>query len=808
MGMFRVLMLRAAAARLRGDDDVIRHAATYQRLSESLQRGPSDQMMPVPLRTLFRSARTRAATQIRPDWVWPYWIEQQLDPGSPSFVPRGQLPFAANITHRNWTTVGNPEFPGKAIVDPAGLVTPWLDGWSLDWWVGTREGWRFPSRERELRQTLVDHVPVVETVMPVGGGEAVQRVFAVSEDQNLVVAEVENRTAHRIEVAFALRPYNPEGLAVVRQIELRGHTVMTDGRPAVFLPDAPTRFLVSSFAHGDTARLVDKGRLAAEPGTIKDPEGLLQAASIYDVGPGQSVRVAMPLEVRGRTRTMAIGRQRLSRASATPAPAPDVSVLRRARSVASEWGDRLRKEGMQVELPDAKLQAAVDANRASLLLFHEGEEITSGPFTYRGFWFRDAAYQLAALDRWGFHREAERVLRSYPDRQRRSGSFTDGAKEWDAAGAAIWTIAEHHRFTNDPDFVEELAPSVRQATRWLSRKLAARSRAGVGFRGLLPAGIAPDHLGPFDVYYWDDFWALRGLRDAAELFRLAVRPDNGTPQSPETAKAARAARAADATADRLQKALFESIERTALKLGRRIIPAGPRRGVDAGMVANLVAVWPLHLLAPTNPWVVVSLDAIRQEFMVGDALFQGASQTGLSTYLTLQLAFAELESGDPSAWERLQWMLDVATPTFTWPEAIHPNLGTGCSGDGHLGWASAEFLSFVRNVLVRETTEGALALMSLLPPGWEGRDVHVRDAPTHQGKISFELEWRDDTPRLSWECERPGVLLKAPGLDPDWSSEERSGEATLLPVDLSHGAGAGPFVGSRRKRRRVPRLSP
>ncbi|MER3452690.1 MAG: hypothetical protein C4344_03175, partial [Acidimicrobiia bacterium] len=92
-------------------------------------------------------------------------------------------------------------------------------------------------------------------------------------------------------------------------------------------------------------------------------------------------------------------------------------------------------------------------------------------------------------------------------------------------------------------------------------------------------------------------------------------------------------------------------------------------------------------------------------------------------------------AGDRRALDRLAWMLGAATPTFTWPEAIHPQLGGGCMGDGHHGWAAAEFCSFVRYMLVREVDDG-LALCSMLPDAWFGQGLEVHDAPTHHGTLS------------------------------------------------------------------------
>jgi hypothetical protein len=75
------------------------------------------------------------------DWVWPYWIERQFDPHDVSFIPRAFSITHINLTHRNWTALGYPDCPELPIVDPRGLLTPILDGWSLD-------GWLLPKQRR------------------------------------------------------------------------------------------------------------------------------------------------------------------------------------------------------------------------------------------------------------------------------------------------------------------------------------------------------------------------------------------------------------------------------------------------------------------------------------------------------------------------------------------------------------------------------------------------------------------------------------------------------------------------------------
>jgi hypothetical protein len=799
----RAFVLRRLMGRLRITDDVVRHLTTFQRLGETVEVELPGELMPIGARTVFRALRTRGAAQIGPDWVWPYWLERQLDPGSPAFVPRGHLPFLTNMTHRNWTAVGNLDSPWEAVVDPRGLVTPWFDGWSLDWWVGADDRWHLPSREVNVRQRLVADTPVVETAMRVPGGDVIERVYAVRRSSTegggeLVVAEVENASKVPVALALAVRPYNPEGLSVIERLELHdGTTVTVDGRVALLLPKPPARMAASTFHDGDSAGIVMSGAAGERwRGTVRDPAGLAQAAFVYPLAHGATLRAAIPLVRERRTRRRGEARRRVADAPALPRALPP------AEAVARGWQSQSAR-GLRMVLPDDRLASAVDANRRFLLLLHDGDEITPGPATYHRFWFRDAAYLLAALGRYGYHAEVAQVLGSYPGRQHADGFFFSQRKEWDANGAALHALVQHWRLTRDAALVESMVGPIAKGVQWIDRKRHARKskRNDPALRGLFPAGLSAEHLGPFDYFYWDDFWGVAGLQAGAELLRAADQHD------------------AAADADRFAAAMWDDLERslalTAERLGTIAIPAGPRRRVDSGAIGSLVACTPLDLLPPDDPRMAATAELIRQRFTLdttpppqgtatngGRAFFQGISHTGLGTYLTLQLAAVELRAGDRRCLDRLAWMLDAATPTWTWPEAIHPRLEGGCMGDGHHGWAAAELLTFVRDLLVREVA-GGVALASLVPDGWYGQGWEVHDAPTAAGHVSYAVRWHGDRVALLWEVTPHvgvgKVRLTTPGIDPSWSTSERRGEALLGPVPApsESSAAAGAAVGRR-----------
>jgi hypothetical protein len=96
----------------------------------------------------------------------------------------------------------------------------------------------------------------------------------------------------------------------------------------------------------------------------------------------------------------------------------------------------------------------------------------------------------------------------------------------------------------------------------------------------------------------------------------------------------------------------------------------------------------------------------------------------------------------------------------------------------------------VRDLLVGASDDGSLVLLAELPDEWRGQGLEVHDAPTLAGRVSYAVRWHGPRPALLWECERP-IPLRAPGLDPSWSTSEPRGEALLAaPADAPRDAGS------------------
>jgi hypothetical protein len=89
----------------------------------------------------------------------------------------------------------------------------------------------------------------------------------------------------------------------------------------------------------------------------------------------------------------------------------------------------------------------------------------------------------------------------------------------------------------------------------------------------------------------------------------------------------------------------------------------------------------------------------------------------------------------------------------------------------------AEMLLGLRALLVVDDID-AISVLNDLPAAWRGAAIDVHDAPTRAGLVSYSLRWHGERPAFLWEVPS-GVVVRAPGLDADWSTTEPSGEALL-----------------------------
>ncbi len=645
------------------------------------------------------------AIQNNLDWVWPYWVERQFNPADESFIPRAFSFSHINLTHRNWTAVGIPDVAYYPIVDPRGLVTPLFDGWSLDFWLVPRSGpTLLPSklRERDFEQTLV-----LENELHVRSKGSWKNGVSLSTDVQLSLQNHEPHCCIQVRsegmadgfVAVALRPYNPEGISFVEKIALTGDGCgwKINNRNSVLFDRKPDHTILSRYKDGDASLRL---RESTEPGEgITDSIGMATAVSLFDI----RELGTHPLEVRAPIYN-----------ELEPSKRPSIGTN-------VSWRTAMQPLA-KLAIGDARAQQLYDLAVANLVL-HSPDEVYPGPYTYKRFWFRDAAFILNVLLTLGGVDRTRRVLKHFSPRQRRDGYFLSQEGEWDSNGEALWMYERFVSLSGEA-LPAEWLDAVAKGARWIMRKRLPKD-TGRPEAGLLPAGFSAEHLGPNDFYYWDDFWGVAGLRSAAALLR---------DRDPKFAGKC------DAVAAEFLETIEGSFPHGAERRFPGAIPASPKRRMDSGAVGSLVADYPLQLFAPGDDRILKTADYLRDHSSHEGAFFQNMIHSGINAYLTLHLAQIRLRAGDTeAAWTLMDHVASLASPTGQWPEAIHPKTGGGCMGDGQHIWAACEWAMMVRNCFVREEGSRLIIGSGVRPEWWRAMGASFGPTLTPFGPVTVRL---------------------------------------------------------------------
>ncbi len=699
--------------------DPVKVFANLQRFSK-----PSEVWVPTELLRSGAVLQARGlmnsqAIQHNLDWIWPYWVQRQFDPTDESFIPRAFNVSHINLTHRNWTAVGLADVDWLPIVDPRGLVTPHYDGWSVDAWILRDNGAHvLPPLLENVTQTLEMQGPVrVVTHCEEGGAGFISQADMVCENGSPVCrVEFEAYSDTKAHFAVVLRPFNPEGVSFVNHIELlpesKGWKV--NDREEVRLDPPPERAVFSNYGEGDVfSRIL---LVSAEEREAACKVGMASAAAVYTLEPGKRLRVTarMPLPPH-------VGKK-------TP--------------LDCKGGKEELKSPCALQVPDEKFCFLYEA-ALRMLVLHSPGDVYPGPYTYKRFWFRDAAYILDATLCAGLTDRVEKTLDRFPSRQSVTGHFLSQDGEWDSNGEALWILDRFCRFTARKPKPEWRNPVLRGA-RWIHKKRTAQD--GSLYAGLLPAGFSAEHLGPNDFYYWDDFWSIGGLRGAARLMKAYGDSEASQEFSDE--------------ADDLQRSVERSLQNVQARLGHRALPAAPSRRMDAGAIGSLAAGYPLQLWPENDTRMSATARYLTVHCLLKGGFYQEISHSGINAYLTLHIAQVLLRAGDARFFDVVKAVASLATPTGQWPEAIHPRTGGGCMGDGQHIWAAAEWVLMMRSLFLREEEErNALVLCPGIPAEWlkKGAKLSFGPAPTIYGDITVRVDCGDGKPNVTWDANWHGA---------------------------------------------------
>ncbi|MEU9914106.1 hypothetical protein [Streptomyces sp. NPDC051001] len=724
----------------------------------------------------------------------PWWAQQAFRRWSDDFdsgtYESKEAAFASNALYRYWHMVGVKDHRQESLIGQAGEIEPVYDKYSLSFFLhdpatGAVRLPQLPDGGRVEQRLEAAHLPVVLTTFRTADDvEFVQRTFAGTvgaSQRDLVVTRVtvgsptgQERTGL---LCAAVLPAGPSGF----QRHDRNGRQITDRR-LTFLRHLPNEQRVETNAGWgpvfDTAP--QHYGVYGNPDFSSDPATYLTRSAFHDLAVGGKLNGALEAQdqVAGLCSAVFAWPFQIAEDEVFEidvrlpvdqfSGSTDLAELRGTAATQLEsanrdfWTAKLLGQGLQPGLPRpvAHLADQFRQARSQLLILSDHGEIHPGPTVYDSFWIRDSSVEATACSLVGDSALAERQLGThYPLKFNRGtgrigpcaeygfygGPHEKDDREWDSNGQALWAIGRFDRTSGRRAAfgAKVYVPYVRDAARWLRDN---RDRYG-----LLHSGWSAEHLGERDKpHYWDDFWGLAGLYEAA---RLAERI--GAPEAGELWGAF----------DDLKRATAESIRWVLGEQQRRgawetYIPTGPgdvgRR--DSTMIGTAAYFHPLRLHMGSKLGDDIdraarfTLDTMYARFVTG-GFRHDAAWNAYGPYLTMQLAHACLLAGDPGRMdELLGWTMDAGFPSVAgraaalgaWNEQHAYPVASDFAeapfsrwymGDIPHGWAAAEYLLLIRDILFFEADEDHDPHLYIAPgvrPHWVpgGERVTVDAAPT------------------------------------------------------------------------------
>jgi hypothetical protein len=301
----------------------------------------------------------------------------------------------------------------------------------------------------------------------------------------------------------------------------------------------------------------------------------------------------------------------------------------------------------------------------------------------------------------------------------------------------------------------------------------------LGDDGLLPISVSHEGYLAQPVHaYWDDFWALRGVRDAVDL-ALALGKESQAMQW-------------RALETRLAQSLFASIESTRAQRNLDFIP-GSIEWADFDPTATANAIYLFD--------VPEGLDrgAVERTFdkYLADWRARRSGALAWTSYTPYEIriigALVRLGRRD-AALELLRFFLSDRRPRpwNQWPEiAWRDRKAPAHIGDLPHTWIAAEYVLALRSLFAYEReSDRSLILAAGLAPEWiEGEGVRVNAMPTPYGSLSYCLR-RVDARTLRFEIAggigatlilRPplAAALRGASIDGNPAAEMDAGSVTL-----------------------------
>ncbi|MEB1529991.1 discoidin domain-containing protein [Xanthomonas sp. WHRI 7945] len=654
---------------------------------------------------------------------------------------RGWFPRGFSGEQPYWTIVGLDGGREQGLVGEDGAIEVGKGGFSIEPFL-LLDGKRLSWADVETAQSLQDDylpIPSVDWSHDNAGLRITAFVQGTPEQAQLVARyrlSNPSKQPHDYTLALAVRPFqvNPPsqflntvgGVSPIHLLAFDGGQVQVNGEPRVFAVQKPDAAYATAFDAGiDVERLSADG--AALPQQASDADGLASGALLYRgrLAPGEVREVALLIPQTG--------------AQALPA---GFDPAKAQQQVAAQWREKLDRVQLHVPAEGKALADTLRTALAHMLISRIGPRLQPGTRSYSRSWIRDGAMISEGLLRLGRADVAREYLGWYAPYQFANGMVpccvddrgSDPVPENDSHGELIFGVADYYRYSGDRAFLEKMWPHVLAAYEYmeqlrLSERTEENRARNPAFYGMMPVSISHEGYSAKPMHsYWDNFWALRGYKDAVEIAAELGRIDD-------------AARFA-AARDEFRQDLYASLDSATQQHHIDFLPGSAELG-DFDPTSTTIALAPGGEQGRLPPQLLGN----TFERYWGEFASRRDGKREWKDYTPYEwrnvAAFVRLGWRE-RAWDATQFFFKdrAPQPWNQWAEVVSRTPRKPFFvGDLPHAWVGSDFVRSVLDMFAyARDVDDSLVLAAGVPAAWfDGKGIAIQDLRTPQGELSYQL---------------------------------------------------------------------
>ncbi len=387
------------------------------------------------------------------------------------------------------------------------------------------------------------------------------------------------------------------------------------------------------------------------------------------------------------------------------------------------------------------------SNLAYILVNRDNAGIQPGSRSYERSWIRDGALTSSALLKSGIVKEVKDFIDWYTDHQYGNGKVPcvvdrrgpDPVPENDSHGEMIYLIREYFNFTKDTTFLRSKNKNVLQAVGYIESLIAEQSTDHFKYGndsvracyGLVTESISHEGYSAKPMHsYWDDFFTMKGLKDAAEIQKIL-----GEKEAYERIKKVR---------DTFKENLYNSLQLAMKTRKINYLPGCAELG-DFDATSTTIALTPCNELNNLpKPQVYNTFDRYYEFFKNRrDGKLDWVNYTPYENRLIG--SFIILDQPE-RAHDLIGFFLKDQRPQGWngWAEVVWKDYRTPrYIGDMPHTWVGSDFINAIRAMFVYENEDDqTLVLASALFQEWidSPQGMSVEHLPTYYGEVSYSIK--------------------------------------------------------------------